>query len=496
MSVLAAVAGHGLHGWLWWAPLVALLALAATLPGLQAAFLAALLFPALIAFSRFRVDGLAAAFLICQSLVHLLKRLIFVLGPQPHAVYLGIQLLPSVVVLLLSAVAMKQLRGRKLPWSARLLAAFLALSVALTLRGLADLPWLIVLSAIHQYLLPFLLYFAGLTLTPSRLARVGRTMAILACLSVVYGLVQLAGGPTALDRAWANETYSFSIHGGKVFAYLEGAALEFRSYSYYADPLTWGFALLAGLAGAAAARRLGRMSRAMFAVAGLVMLAGLFFTLTRTVWVGLAVALAVFGLLARPGLRRPWLVFALVMGSFAGVVTAGGFVYREFFLERRIQAFRSPILTRYLTVGTIEARTSAWNALKEAAEASPVWGQGYGVMLWVNRNRDVSQEHRQLVSHNFLVELVFNTGIPGALLFLGFFWQWLREAFRALGLSANPGHRRVIRWLIAFAAGCMVTGYLNGPSFMTGEWFLLLGAMAGLGRHWSARVRPSPEWRS
>ena len=151
--------------------------------------------------------------------------------------------------------------------------------------------------------------------------------------------------------------------------------------------------------------------------------------------------------------------------------------------------FESSVLSRYATVGTIEARTSAWAALKEAVAASPAWGQGFGVMLDANRSPEASRTYRSLTSHNFLVELVFDVGVPGALLFLLFFWQLLREGFSALRRAAAPELRLHLRWLIAYAAGCMVTGYLNGPSFMTSEWFLILGALAGY--QWQAATVPA-----
>ncbi|MCC7176731.1 MAG: O-antigen ligase family protein [Bryobacterales bacterium] len=464
---------------IWWALPVPLAVLAAVLPGLQAVCLTALLFPALVAYSRFRPDGLVIAFLVCQSLVHLMKRLIFLLGPQPQAVYFGVQLLPSVVLLLLMAAAAKRLRGRRLPWSGRLLAAFLVLSAASTLVSASRLSWLTVLTVVYQNLLPPLLFFAGLFLTPESFARVGRTMAILAGISVLYGCLQLAGGPTFLDRAWAAQTYAYSIHGGKVFAYLEGASPEFRSYSYYADPLTWGFFLVAGVTGAVVARLHGRISRSVFVGTVVLALTGLFFSLTRTAWVGLLAMLFLFGLFGWRSFRRPLLVLGLVIGSFAATVAAGDFLYRELFVARRMPVFQSGVLARYATVGTIEARTSAWTAMREAVSISPAWGQGLGVMLEASRSREAAKAYGLLSSHNFLVELVYGVGIPGALLFLGFLWQLLREGFSAWRRAPEARFQRHLRWLLAYAAGCLVTGYLNGPSFMTSEWFLISGTVAG-----------------
>ncbi|HSW48519.1 MAG TPA: O-antigen ligase family protein, partial [Bryobacteraceae bacterium] len=459
-------------------------------PALQSVTLAALLVPALVAYSRFRVDGLVIAFLVCQSLVHLMKRAIFLFGPQTQAVYFGVQLLPTVILVMLIVVVVRESRGMRLPASGRLLGAYVALAAVTTLVSLGRRPWMDVMASIHQQLLPFTLFYAGLLLTPGKFARVGRTMAILAAVSVLYGFLQLVGGPTAVDRAWAHETYSYSLHGSKVFAYLGGGTSDFRSYSYYADPLTWGFFLLAGMLGATVARLLGRMSRVLVAGVILLSLSGLFFSLTRTVWAGLAAMLGAFWLLRYRSLRRPWQVFALVLGSFAAAVMMGDLLYRELFLAQRMPVVQSQIAARYLTVGTIEARTSAWNSLREVTAANPLWGNGYAVMYSANRSGAAAKQRGVPFSHNFLVELVFNVGVPGALLFLWFLYQWLSEGLLVLRRSQDKAVRRMAHCVIAFIVGQVVTGYLNGPSFMTGEFFLVAGVLAALAVR-SAETQPA-----
>lgn len=474
---------------------VALSATAVVHPWLQSIGLAVVLFPALVAWSGFRLPGLVVAFLVCQMLAQLLKRAIFLIGPQPQEVYYGIQFIPTLVLLVLLSLAFERLRRRRLPWSGRLLAAFLLVAVVSTLLSARFLSWWAVLSAIHQQLLPMLMFFVGVLIPPGKLAGIGRTMALLAGVSAVYGVIQLIGGPTAIDRAWGEATYSYSIHAGKVFAYIEGASREFRAYSFYADPLTWGLALCTGFVGAGVARQLGRLSRFWWWLVTALVLAGLFCTLTRTVWVGLLATAISFVLLGYRMFRRPWLVFCLTLGCFAVAVTVGGVLYRELFVARRLPVIDNLIADRYMDAGTIEARISAWEGLQEASRTSPLLGQGYGVLLGSIRNFEALPSERLPSSHNFLVELVFNTGLPGALLFLLFFLQWLREGFSTLRRIGDPRLRGALRWIIAFTVGSFLTGYLNGSSFMTYEFFLLMGVLAGavplrqaLGRE------PQPIW--
>jgi O-antigen ligase len=328
-----------------------------------------------------------------------------------------------------------------------------------------------------------MMFFVGMLVTPRHFARIGRTMGVLAGLSAVYGLIQMGGGPTFVDRAWASETFSYSIHGGKVFVYLEGASQAFRGYSYYADPVTWGFSLLAGLVGAILAREQAKMSRWFWLSLVALVLAGAFCTLTRTVWVGLLVTAGVFVLFRYRAFRRPWLVFCLSMGSFAVVVVAGDFLYRELFLAQRLPLFENALTARYLTVGTIEARISAWSALQDAVSTTPVIGQGYGAMLYALRDAESAGLGWKTISHNFVVDLVRNTGVPGALLFVWFYLQWLREGFAVFRTTLDTRLKRSLLLIIAFSVGSVITGYLNGANFMTYEFFLITGLLTGCATH-------------
>ncbi len=469
--------------WIGAVCVVPLLCMAVVVPWLQSVVLVAILFPALLAYSRFQLEGLIIAFLVCQGLVQLLKRVIFVFGPQPQAVYLGIQLLPACLLLILAVVAFRRFCRVRLPWSGRLLATFVAVATLATALSAWSLPWWVVLSGVHQEVLPFTMFFVGMLVTPRHFARIGRTMGVLAGLSVVYGLIQLGSGPTFVDRAWASETFSYSIQGGKVFAYLAGASSDFRGYSYYADPVTWGFSLLAGLVGATLAREQAKTSRWFWLTLVALVLAGVFCTQTRTVWAGLVVTAGAFVLFRYRAFRRPWLVFCLSMGSFAVVVVAGDFLYRELFLAQRLPVFQNALTARYLTVGTIEARISAWSALQDAIRTTPVIGQGYGAMLYAVRDAESVRLGWKTISHNFLVDLIRNTGVAGALLFVWFYLQWLREGFAVFRGTLDPRLKRSFLWIIAFSVGSVITGYLNGDNFMTYEFFLIMGLLTGCATH-------------
>ena len=171
------------------------------------------------------------------------------------------------------------------------------------------------------------------------------------------------------------------------------------------------------------------------------------------------------------------------MGSFAVVVVAGDFLYRELFLAHRLPVFENALTARYLTVGTIEARISAWSALQDAVRTTPVIGQGYGAMLYAVRDAESAQLGWKTISHNFLVDLVHNAGVPGALLFVWFYLQWLREGFAVFRGTLDTRLKRSLLWIIAFSVGSVITGYLNGANFMTYEFFLIMGLLTGCATH-------------
>jgi hypothetical protein len=473
---------------LWFLLILCALALAAaaSFPWLQAVGLAAILFPLLIALSRFHLTGLVIVFLICGNLVHFLKRAIFLFGPQPQTVYVGVQLLPTLVFAILFVAACRRRLHQGVPGSAKLLSLFLAVCLAVTWPSTSYVPWLGALTAVHQQLLPFLMFYVGLRLTLDEFAKAGRTLGALAVLSAIYGILQLITGPTVIDRVWAAESYSYSIHGSKVFDYVEGASPEFRAYSYYADPLTWGLFLVAGFIGTIVARSQSKLSNARWIAVVVLVLAGLFATMTRTCWASFLGTIGAYFLIRRRWFRNPWLAFGVVLFAFAAAIVGGTFLYREVFLARKLPIVQNPILARYITVGTIEARISAWEVLKEAVSQKPF---GYGVMPYVRKRSEAPEWNRPLFSHNFLVELVLNAGVPGALLFFGFYLQWLREGFFALRKSQDRGGQRAILWIVAFSVGSMISGYFNGLNFMTYEFFLILGVLSGHAQRMAALER-------
>ncbi|MCL6544864.1 MAG: O-antigen ligase family protein [Bryobacteraceae bacterium] len=461
--------------------------LAAWKPELYSVNLVALAAIALLGWCGTDLSGLLAAYLVSSCLIHLLKRVIFLFGPQTQEVYIALQLGPGLLLIAVVLAALPRLRRRKPSPSSVWMAAFLAVALLSTGLSLRRTEALYVGTAVYQQLLPFALYWVGQVLTQAETIRALKTTVLLAGASALYGMVQFISGPTFVDRAWAAGTYQYSIHGGKVLDYIEGRNPEFRAFSFYADPLTWGLFLLAGMAAAAVARDLGVISRAAWRTSLWLCLAGLFCAMTRTSWLGFAVMITAVLLMRFRSLRRPWLVFSLAVSLFGITVVGGSYLYREVFLARRLPVTDNPVAQRYLTVGTIEARMSAWEELQAALREGSVIGSGNAALVEAMSARGSAATGSKGLVHNVLVQITIQNGWLGALLFLGFVAQWLREAFRKLPRATSPTERRAIQWLIAFGVGSLATGYLNGGNFLTHLYFLLTALVAG-GASWL------PEW--
>jgi hypothetical protein len=85
-------------------------------------------------------------------------------------------------------------------------------------------------------------------------------------------------------------------------------------------------------------------------------------------------------------------------------------------------------------------------------------------------------------SHNVLVKLALLGGAPAVILFLGFLWRWSQEAF-----AAPPPLSGSIRLAAAFLLGSQAAGYMNAGIFLTWQYFIVLGLVAG-----AAAVARSP----
>ena len=432
--------------------------------------------------TRLRHENLLVAFVWITGLVHFFKRAIFLLGPQSNGAYYAVLSVPVLMECLLLILALHRIRARRPTASTLLLGAFFVWALLPTLMPFSDTPLETRLLAVVGRFLPMALFVVGLTvpLGSALFRRVARALLYAAALSVAYGLMIHLFGPTPVERVWAEqrEPYSYPARHLLSFLYGTGGTGVWRSFSYLADYGTWGFFLTAAFVACMADWSAKDRPVRWPAKLGLavMILTGLFLTFTRTPFLGFLAILGCFALLGLRAARRPWVLFGIFIAGFFLVEILGTYVYSRYYTGFPSDRSDDPIARRYLSVGTIQARLGAGDAVIQGLRAHPVVGIGYAV------NRELWNDRLLLASdpthHNFVAQTVLLTGGIGLLLFLGFLFAILREGLQTLKQSGNSGSAR---WLVALVTGSVATGYVSGSGFMASPFFFLLAGSLAAG---------------
>jgi hypothetical protein len=324
--------------------------------------------------------------------------------------------------------------------------------------------------------MPVMAVFLGMGLQMSAWRSIAKLFTALILISVTYGFIQYFGGYTLFDRAWAYATHGYSIQGAKVYEVLIGLSDEIRAYSYYADHLTWGYFLVISMLFVTAIVSARLAPKRWRYITVLPALAGIVICQTRTVWVGLLGALAIQRIISMRNLRRPLLVMGAVFGSFGLVLSLGAYLMSHNLFPRAVS---SRLLQRYETTGTISARISAPEIFMEVLPTHFLVGEGFGASgYFKGLDQSLGSFRKEQFSHNVVVDVLLQSGLSGLIVLVFFLYSWLREAFWSIGASTKL-NANALRWLVAIVVGMVLTGGLNGLSFETAYFFLLVGMVAG-----------------
>lgn len=432
----------------------------------------------LISLTRFELTKLTIAFIVVHSIVHFFKRMLFLFGPQPRSIYYGIQFIPTILLGITLLVALLHLYQRKIPLSGKLLLAFLGFALVNTIISPYNMPLMSRASALHQQIVPFLMFFLGLALPFRAIIPVGRTLALLIVISVLYGLLLFHGGPTIIEQTWATETSSYSIQSFKVWAFMHGGmGIEsvFRIFSIYSDPFRWGFFLLACII----ANRIALQIKAVSATQWYFLLAftlfGMFMTMSRSPWLVLILTLLLFFVLKWSCFRRASVMILLLGVSFALMI-----IVVRYALQHLVKHFFSnPFLIRYSTVGTMIARVNSWQYFKEVILSHLFMGGGVGYGSAYMELFTGDERMDSMWAHNAMVDLVYYVGLPGFLLFISFIYQWLKECFQTISRTSEEPIRRVFRVIVAFSVSSVIVSLISGLQVYTFFLFLLMGFATG-----------------
>jgi O-antigen ligase len=237
-------------------------------------------------------------------------------------------------------------------------------------------------------------------------------------------------------------------------------------------------------------RTLGRIG--LLLVAG-VMCLGIYYTLTRSAWMGGALSLGTVLALTLP---RSWRMPILGAGAMVGCL----FVATRW--EELVSFKRDTKLTATETAESAKLRpllaTVAWKMFLDR----PLLGCGYGqytqesVDYVEDRSMDLPlSKARPYVQHNVWLSLLTETGLAGMLLFTALLVMWARNAWRIQHDAAAPDWVRglallMLATLAAYTANAMFQDVSIIPMV-----HMLLFFMAGLSeglRRYSFAARAAP----
>jgi hypothetical protein len=428
--------------------------------------------------SHHLTDGAVLAFLTADILIHLLKRAIFLFGPQRQDVYFSIQILPSVILLLMLAT----LRRRKSSHLSRpevFLLCYVVWELTITAISPAKVPVAARFAAVYQDLLPVTLFFVGRRIPVASLARIGVLWAAFLLVSVAYGAWQFVGGPTFLDRAWAFGAGEFSLQAGKTLTAITSPAGVFKIYSFFPDPLIWGYFICVAVVGATATRWLKRMSALHWWIVILAATVGMVLTLSRSPWVLYLSLPPVFWLMRKKTARNRLLIAALLSVAFVAVIFGGQRFLDDYFDPYGGLNSQNTLIDRYATVGTLSARTWALDVFTLIRNQFSIFGAGHGFSMAYVSQFGIEDSDLQK-SHNFLVDLFLYGGLPGLLLWVSFFFSWLKDAFVAIDQETRAPLYNIRCLIVAFALGACLEGFFAGLTFTISTFYLVLGMAVSL----------------
>ncbi len=228
--------------------------------------------------------------------------------------------------------------------------------------------------------------------------------------------------------------------------------------------------------------RLNRAGQLALLAASLLFLAGIYCTMTRSVWMGGVLALALTVGLALPWSWRVPLVFA---GALAGVLLIAT-QWENLVSFKRDEALGAEKTAESVELRPIMARI-AWNMFRDR----PLLGCGYAQYGTEHKNylsdRSTAlplERARGYIPHNVVFSLLTETGLVGLGLFAAMAFYWTGDAWRLWKNSVAPLWVRQTGLLLLVALGAyFVNGMFHDVSvqpMMNMTLFFLAGAASAL----------------
>ena len=236
-------------------------------------------------------------------------------------------------------------------------------------------------------------------------------------------------------------------------------------------------------------QHVGRYLRLALTGAMLLMCAALYFTYTRSCWLGLLGGMAIIPFLHFPKSWRPVVVAGLILGIGAGGIFVGGKVVDMGRKDSDGDAGHS-----------VYQRASFLYVSLRMFRDAPLIGCGFGrfydkkMPYLSDRSQQLELESlRPLDHHNTLLSILTETGIIGLILFMAVLAAWARTAWQLISDNRAPAWVRdqglfSLAVLITYLFNALFHDLTLSPSE---QWILCLVAGFSVGLQSMGRVRTS-----
>lgn len=309
-------------------------------------------------------------------------------------------------------------------------------------------------------------------------AHVSHALTFWGVASVLYGLIQFCLGPTPVETRWAEVAGDLSVGASHLAGFLRGEVAGpfiWRVNGLQPDAFTFGMFILTALTAARLRRIDGRLAEMRFRLISAILVIGLGLSLVRTIWVAAAISLIAPWIVGRlPVLLRPRFLLPGLVAVFVASNLLANSLYSLAWVAGQID---NPLFARAVTLGTLEARRDALEALLEASSTHGALGVGYAASTWIaDKFAEGGSLPPNFAAHNVVVEQVWYVGLPGLVLFFAVLGRVFQEAGQTIqGSDRRRRERAAI--LAGYLLAMFVSGLGNGGVFLGYYFFFFAGLL-------------------